>query len=265
MRVSIALEFFSADLSRDELANEGVVTDAVDYTESLVREILSASDDTAMIMLSTWAVPHPYINGAEKHNIVAEYYVGGLRSFGMETDEQAGCDRQDVTRLSSRAFLYKYYMQNQEQLSGHFNQEDFGHQSQEGHLYMAQLGAFFSVILGPTRPLKRFQSSTTSRRCCARWRLSFGIRLESKEVAFGRNTTHTEFQPSGSARDSVTRRLQRAGRYAGLPIFASPMALGVSLRVSTRVSGSSKCMTRAGGREYSRASSSFRQPSCGPC
>jgi hypothetical protein len=86
------LEFFSADLSRDELATEGVVTDAVDYTESLVREILSASDDTAMIMLSTWAVPHPYINGAEKHNIVAEYYVGGLRSFGMETDEQAGCD-----------------------------------------------------------------------------------------------------------------------------------------------------------------------------
>ncbi|GFZ51499.1 hypothetical protein JCM24511_09266 [Saitozyma sp. JCM 24511] len=103
----------------DELATEGVVTDAVDYTESLVREILSASDDTAMIMLSTWAVPHPYINGAEKHNIVAEYY--------------------DVTRLSSRAFLYKYYMQNQDQLSGHFNEEDFGNQSQEGHLYMAQL------------------------------------------------------------------------------------------------------------------------------
>jgi hypothetical protein len=82
------LKDFPADLFRDELANEGVVTDAVDYTESLVREILSASDDTAMIMLSTWAVPHPYINGAEKHNIVAEYYVSGLRSFGINAHTQ---------------------------------------------------------------------------------------------------------------------------------------------------------------------------------
>jgi hypothetical protein len=172
-----------------------------------------------------------------------------------------------VTRLSSRAFLYKYYMQNQDQLSGHFNQEDFGHQSQEGHLYMAQLGGFLSIILGPIRPLKRLQSFITLRRCCAKWRLSFGIRLEYREAAFGRNTTRIEFQPSGSARDSVTRRLQRAGHSAGLPISASPMALGVSLRVLTRVSGSSKCMTRAGGREYeySRAFSSFIQPSCGPC
>ncbi|KAL7421284.1 hypothetical protein Q5752_004169 [Cryptotrichosporon argae] len=102
----------------DRLADSGTDIDVVDYTETLVRELLS-TPETALIMLSLWAVPHPYLNGADKHAIVSEYY--------------------DIPRLSERAWLYKYFMQHQDELVDHFNQQDFGHQNEKGHRYIADL------------------------------------------------------------------------------------------------------------------------------
>ncbi|KAL7421285.1 hypothetical protein Q5752_004170 [Cryptotrichosporon argae] len=103
----------------DSLAEAGTDLDVSDYTETLVRELLHKSPVTAVIMMSLWAVPHKYLNGADKHAIVSEYY--------------------DVPRLSERAWLYKYFMQHQDELVDHFNQQDFGHQNEKGHRYIADL------------------------------------------------------------------------------------------------------------------------------
>lgn len=57
------------------MSRVGGSSDTVANTEHLVRQILSTKPDNAVMMLSTWSLPHDYINGAHKHAIVAEYYV----------------------------------------------------------------------------------------------------------------------------------------------------------------------------------------------
>lgn len=41
----------------------------------LVRNILRQREDNAVMMLSLWIKTQDYINGADSHAIVAEYYV----------------------------------------------------------------------------------------------------------------------------------------------------------------------------------------------
>lgn len=53
----------------DASVHQDVITD----TETLVRELLK--DGAAVIMLSTWGMGHGYMNGADSHSTVSEYYV----------------------------------------------------------------------------------------------------------------------------------------------------------------------------------------------
>lgn len=53
----------------DASVHQDVITD----TETLVRELLKAG--AAVIMLSTWGLGNGYINGADSHATVSEYYV----------------------------------------------------------------------------------------------------------------------------------------------------------------------------------------------
>lgn len=50
--------------------------DTVTNTEVLVRELLKAG--AAVVMFSTWGLDQAYINGADQHAVVAEYYVSGV-------------------------------------------------------------------------------------------------------------------------------------------------------------------------------------------
>lgn len=48
--------------------------DTITDTEVLTRELLKSG--AAVLMFSTWGLDQAYINGAESHAVVAEYYVG---------------------------------------------------------------------------------------------------------------------------------------------------------------------------------------------
>lgn len=57
----------------DSSVHQDVITD----TETLVRELLKGG--AAVMMLSTWGMTDGYMNGADQHSTVAEYYVSGGR------------------------------------------------------------------------------------------------------------------------------------------------------------------------------------------
>lgn len=69
-------------------------------------------------MLSTWGKPHGYINGADRHAVVSEYY--------------------DVPRVSMRSFLYPYLLQYPKE-SKRFWNEKMDHPVQGGHEYLADI------------------------------------------------------------------------------------------------------------------------------
>jgi hypothetical protein len=73
------LTILSACCSEQALGDTAV-SDTVDYTERLVREIYDGQQnkEAGIVMLSTWAPTHPYINGGDRHSIVSEYYVSRI-------------------------------------------------------------------------------------------------------------------------------------------------------------------------------------------
>ncbi len=58
---------------RQTNSDASVHLDVITDTETLVRELLKGG--AAVVMLSTWGMTDGYMNGADQHSTVAEYYV----------------------------------------------------------------------------------------------------------------------------------------------------------------------------------------------
>ncbi|CAK9784167.1 hypothetical protein CC85DRAFT_281824 [Cutaneotrichosporon oleaginosum] len=96
----------------DASVHQDVITD----TETLVRELLKGG--AAVMMLSTWGMTNGYMNGADQHSTVAEYY--------------------DVPRISTRAALYQYIQAHPDAAEEIFVHGDLGHYNAHGHRFMAE-------------------------------------------------------------------------------------------------------------------------------
>ncbi|BEJ17207.1 hypothetical protein CspHIS471_0606080 [Cutaneotrichosporon sp. HIS471] len=99
-----------------EANTEGSIhQDVITDTETLVRELLKGG--AAVMMLSTWGMTNGYMNGADHHATVAEYY--------------------DVPRISTRAALYQYIQAHHDAAAEIFVPGDMGHYNPHGHRFMA--------------------------------------------------------------------------------------------------------------------------------
>ncbi|GMK56824.1 hypothetical protein CspeluHIS016_0306640 [Cutaneotrichosporon spelunceum] len=100
--------------------------DTIWHAEHLVRAIGHTHPDAALVFLTAWQKPQHYITGADAHATVSEYY--------------------DIPRVSSRTFLYRYMLQNRDDIADHYVAADnFSHQNQKGHQYLADI--MFHYIL----------------------------------------------------------------------------------------------------------------------
>ncbi|GMK57560.1 hypothetical protein CspeluHIS016_0403940 [Cutaneotrichosporon spelunceum] len=116
-----AVNDLMVDINIDKSSvHQDIMTD----TETLVRELLGG--EAAVLMLSTWGMTNGYINGADQHATVAEYY--------------------DVPRLSTRAALYQYVQAHLENATEIFVPGDMGHYNPNGHRFMAD--SILDYLLG---------------------------------------------------------------------------------------------------------------------
>lgn len=97
--------------------------DTVWHAEHLVRAVGHTHPDAAIVFLSAWQKPQHYVTGADAHVTVSEYY--------------------DIPRVSSRTFLYRYMLQNRDEIEDHYVPSDnYSHQNQKGHQYLADISAY---------------------------------------------------------------------------------------------------------------------------
>ena len=69
--------YVSDNLKSEERANEEDTkqVDTIDFTEVFARDVLSQSNEVALLFVDLFAPKFPFMSGADKHAAVSEYYV----------------------------------------------------------------------------------------------------------------------------------------------------------------------------------------------